>query len=134
VWALAGVGQDSAGKEARGSSRAEGTCAPDQARVGIKFLKLIYYIHAYGESIFVPVVHRTRQFQKQNSINSSALMRLTDDCQERAADKDPSEGSGGWGGASNELRTGEECDVQQCCQQGCPQMSTIFTGKAGNFG
>jgi hypothetical protein len=33
VWALAGVGQDSAGKVARGSSRAEGTCAPDQARV-----------------------------------------------------------------------------------------------------
>jgi hypothetical protein len=27
VWALAGVGQDSAGKVARGSSRAEGTCA-----------------------------------------------------------------------------------------------------------
>jgi hypothetical protein len=26
VWALAGVGQDSAGKVARGSSRAEGTC------------------------------------------------------------------------------------------------------------
>jgi hypothetical protein len=33
VWALAGVGQDSAGKVARGWSRAEGTCAPDQARV-----------------------------------------------------------------------------------------------------
>jgi hypothetical protein len=28
VWALAGVGQDSAGKVAWGSSRAEGTCAP----------------------------------------------------------------------------------------------------------
>jgi hypothetical protein len=27
VWALAGVGQDSAGKVARGSSQAEGTCA-----------------------------------------------------------------------------------------------------------
>jgi hypothetical protein len=27
VWALAGVGQDSAGKVARGSSRAEGTCS-----------------------------------------------------------------------------------------------------------
>jgi hypothetical protein len=26
VWALAGVGQDSAGKVARGSSRAEGAC------------------------------------------------------------------------------------------------------------
>jgi hypothetical protein len=26
VWALAGVAQDSAGKVARGSSRAEGTC------------------------------------------------------------------------------------------------------------
>ena len=26
VWALVGVGQDSAGKVARGSSRAEGTC------------------------------------------------------------------------------------------------------------
>jgi hypothetical protein len=33
VWALVGVGQDSAGKVARGWSRAEGTCAPDQARV-----------------------------------------------------------------------------------------------------
>jgi hypothetical protein len=33
VWALAGVGHDSAGKVARGSSRGEGTCAPDQARV-----------------------------------------------------------------------------------------------------
>jgi hypothetical protein len=33
VWALAGVGHDSAGKVARGSSRAEGTCAPDQAWV-----------------------------------------------------------------------------------------------------
>jgi hypothetical protein len=33
VWALVGVGQDSAGKVARGSSRAEGTFAPDQARV-----------------------------------------------------------------------------------------------------
>jgi hypothetical protein len=33
VWALAGVGQDSAVKVARGSSGAEGTCAPDQARV-----------------------------------------------------------------------------------------------------
>jgi hypothetical protein len=30
VWALAGVGQDSAGKEARGSSRAEGTCASNE--------------------------------------------------------------------------------------------------------
>jgi hypothetical protein len=27
VWALGGVGRDSAGKVARGSSRAEGTCA-----------------------------------------------------------------------------------------------------------
>jgi hypothetical protein len=33
VWARAGVGQDSAGKVARGWSRVEGTCAPDQARV-----------------------------------------------------------------------------------------------------
>jgi hypothetical protein len=33
VWALAGVGQDSAGKVAWGSSRAEGTFAPDQAQV-----------------------------------------------------------------------------------------------------
>jgi hypothetical protein len=33
VWALAGVGQDSAGKVARGSSGAEGACAPDPARV-----------------------------------------------------------------------------------------------------
>jgi hypothetical protein len=37
VWALAGVGQDSAGMEARGSSRAEGTCAPDQARVPVSY-------------------------------------------------------------------------------------------------
>jgi hypothetical protein len=33
VWVLAGVGQDSVGKVARGSIRAEGTCAPDQERV-----------------------------------------------------------------------------------------------------
>jgi hypothetical protein len=33
VWALAGVGQDSAGKVSPGWSGAEGACAPDQARV-----------------------------------------------------------------------------------------------------
>ena len=33
VWALAGVGRDSAGKVPRGSSGAEGACAPGQARV-----------------------------------------------------------------------------------------------------
>jgi hypothetical protein len=33
VWALEGVGQDSAGKVARGSSGVEEACAPDQARV-----------------------------------------------------------------------------------------------------
>jgi hypothetical protein len=33
VWALAGVGQDSAGKVAWGSSVAEGACAPDQQHV-----------------------------------------------------------------------------------------------------
>jgi hypothetical protein len=33
VWALAGVGQDSADKVARGSSGAEGACAPDRAQV-----------------------------------------------------------------------------------------------------
>jgi hypothetical protein len=32
VWALAGVGRDSAGKVPRGSSGAEGACAPGQAR------------------------------------------------------------------------------------------------------
>ena len=33
VWALAGVGQDSAGKVAWGSSRAEGTCAATVALI-----------------------------------------------------------------------------------------------------
>jgi hypothetical protein len=33
VWALAGVGRDSAGKVPRGLSAAEGACAPGQARV-----------------------------------------------------------------------------------------------------
>ena len=33
MWALGGVGQDSAGKVAWGSSRVEGTCAPEQAQV-----------------------------------------------------------------------------------------------------
>jgi hypothetical protein len=33
AWALAGVGRDSAGKIARGSSGVEGACVPDQARV-----------------------------------------------------------------------------------------------------
>jgi hypothetical protein len=33
VWALEGVGQDSAGKVARGSSGAGGACAPDLAQV-----------------------------------------------------------------------------------------------------
>jgi hypothetical protein len=33
VWALAGVGRDSTGKVAQGSSGAERACAPGQARV-----------------------------------------------------------------------------------------------------
>jgi hypothetical protein len=33
VWALAGVGRDSAGQVAQGSSGAEGACVPDPARV-----------------------------------------------------------------------------------------------------
>jgi hypothetical protein len=40
VWALGGVGRDSAGKVPRGSSGAEGACAPGQARVVRSILHL----------------------------------------------------------------------------------------------
>jgi hypothetical protein len=47
VWALAGVGQDSAGKVARGSSRAEGTCA-----------QFIFYALNSSHSVVQAVIER----------------------------------------------------------------------------
>jgi hypothetical protein len=50
MWALSGVGQDSAGKVARGSSRAEGTCRHcsfqrnqyiNQLGIGFSFLHFV---------------------------------------------------------------------------------------------
>jgi hypothetical protein len=43
VWALAGVGQDSAGKVARGSSRAEGYLAPSNAHLFLSNYIFITY-------------------------------------------------------------------------------------------
>ena len=44
VWALAGVGRDSAGKEARGSSGAEGACLIDVLLCCIVSISLISYL------------------------------------------------------------------------------------------
>jgi hypothetical protein len=53
VWALVGVGRDSAGTVAQGSSGAEGACAPGQTRVvrfpiycSLRFPILIFFVNA----------------------------------------------------------------------------------------
>jgi hypothetical protein len=54
VWALAGVGQDSAGKVARGSSRAEGTCA-------LSFIScILLFMLAFIASLFFPTFSISR--------------------------------------------------------------------------
>jgi hypothetical protein len=53
VWALAGVGQDSPGKVARGSSGVEGVCAPDQARVACfpMYRSLRFHVIGLGQAL-----------------------------------------------------------------------------------
>lgn len=74
-----------------------------------------------------------RAISKAKLISSSALTSLTDDWQERAADKDLSEYSGGGERRSKKLHTEEESDVQKWHQEVCPQTSAVFTSKAENL-
>jgi hypothetical protein len=55
VWALAGVGQDSAGKVARGSSRAEGTCVKWLFKQVVRLFYLILFVPRVERKGLVPI-------------------------------------------------------------------------------